>query len=323
MAEVQILMAVYNGSDFLREQIDSIINQTYTNWELLVSDDGSEDVSPEIIHEYCNRDSRIHLCLEGKRYGSAKAHFMALTRIADAPYVMYSDQDDVWDKDKVEVTLDSLKKQREDKQGLPLLVCTDLRVVDTDLKLVHPSMLQYSNMDASTLDFGYFLASCLATGCTMAINRPLLKLVQKDCEVKNIIMHDWWISLVAAAFGKVVYLDRQTISYRQHGNNSVGADKFSVISSLRGIKNRSAVAENAIIQTYELTRVFGEKLPEDKRRQAKAILAIKQKGIAYRIGLLAEAKVWRKGLPRNAATLLSFLLVKRNRPASYARPGKE
>lgn len=319
MAEVQVLMAVYNGSAFLREQIDSIINQSYTNWELLVSDDGSEDTSLELIHEYCDRDPRIHLCLEGKRYGSAKAHFMALTRIANAPYIMYADQDDVWDEDKIELTLNALKQQGKDEQKLPLLACTDLRVVDVNLKPIHPSMLKYSNMDASTLDFGYFLASCIATGCTIAINQPLLKLLQKECEIDSIIMHDWWASLVASAFGKVIYLNRQTISYRQHHNNSVGADQFSALSSLRKIKDRSTVAESAVRQTHELIDVYGNKMPEKKRQQAEAILAITQKGIISRIILLTKAKVWRRGLLRNAATLLSFLLIKRETSTSYAR----
>ncbi len=312
MAEVQILMAVYNGSDFLGEQIDSIIEQTYTNWELLISDDGSKDSSLQIICEYCNRDPRIRLCLENERYGSAKAHFMALTKIANAPYVMYADQDDVWDRDKIETTLGSLKQQEEAEQGLPLLACTDLRVVDTDLRLIHPSMLQYSNMDASTLDFGYFLASCITTGCTMAINRPLLKLLQKECKTNSIIMHDWWASLIASAFGKVIYLNKQTISYRQHRSNSVGAEKFSIPSSLRKLKTRSIVAEAAIEQAREFTVVYGDRLPESKRNQSEAMLAIKQRGIVGRIVLLTKAQVWRKGLLRNAATLLSFLLIKKN-----------
>ena len=311
MAKVQILMAVYNGSAFLRDQINSIIGQTYTDWELLVSDDGSKDPSLTIIREYCDRDPRIRLCLEGEHYGSAKAHFIALTKIADAAYVMYADQDDVWDRDKIEITLDALTQQRENEQGLPLLACTDLRVVDANMELIYPSMLEYSNMDASTLGFGYFLASCLVTGCTMTINRPLLKLLQEDCNTDHIIMHDWWASLIASAFGKVLFLDEQTISYRQHGNNSIGAVKFSFLSSLQKIKERRAVAESAIEQTYEFANVYGNRLPEDKHRQTIAMLQIKQSGSIGRIILLTKAKVWRKGIMRNAATLISFLLVER------------
>ena len=214
MATVQIVMAVYNGGKYLVEQLESLRAQTFTDWELLVSDDGSTDESLPIIKRYCEADNRMKLVLEDRHYGGAKQHFMALFGFADAPYVMACDQDDVWDANKIEVTLATMRANENGEK--PLLVCTDLRVVDESLNLVSPSFLDYSGMDASKLDMGYFLASCLVTGCTMMVNRCLLELLQKKVDADRIVMHDWWASLVASAFGEVVYLRRSTISYRQH-----------------------------------------------------------------------------------------------------------
>ena len=237
MATVQILMAVYNGEPYLAEQLDSIIAQKFSDWELLVSDDNSSDGSLAVVQDYCKQDSRIRIVLQDGHYGSAKSHFMALTKEADAPYVMYADQDDVWDQDKISLTLKELKAfEKQGGVNPPLLVCTDLRLVDNNLKPISSSLLEYSNMDASKLDFGYFLASCLVTGCTMMINRSLLLLLQEGCNEERIMMHDWWASLVASAFGKIIYLNKQTISYRQHGDNSVGAVKFSLGAAIKSMK---------------------------------------------------------------------------------------
>ena len=309
MAEVQILMAVYNGRDYLREQLDSLLGQTFEDWQLLVSDDASTDDSLGVITEYCKRDPRIKLVLDGQHYGNAKQHFMALLRLADCPYVMTCDQDDVWDADKIELTLAAMKNE-ECKMERPLLVCTDLRVVDKDLNVLSPSFLTYSGMDASRCDFGYFLASCLVTGCTMMVNRPLLELLQRPTNDDALIMHDWWASLVAAAFGVVVHLDRATISYRQHSDNSVGAERFSVAQALGAIKEKAATEDRAIDQALELSRVFANELSAQQKAQIDALCKARSALAPCRAAYLTKAGVWRKGFLRNAGTLLAFMAIK-------------
>lgn len=308
---VQILMAVYNGEEYLREQIDSLLAQTFGDWELLVSDDASTDGSLAILREYARRDARIHIVLEDERYGSAKRHFMALLRLADAPYVMTCDQDDVWDADKVEVTLRAMREAEERGGERPLLVCTDLRVVDGALREIAPSFLAYSGMDASTPTFGYFLASCLVTGCTMMVNRPLLGLLRRPVHDEGVIMHDWWASLIAAAFGEVVHLDRTTIAYRQHGDNSVGADRFTVRRALAALDDKRVTERAAVAQAEEFRRVFANDLDERKSRQLDAFLSVPVASLIVRPALLTKAGVWRHGLLRNAGTLLVFMTLGR------------
>lgn len=309
---VQILMAVYNGEEYLCEQVDSLLSQTFGDWELLVSDDASSDGSLAILQEYARRDERIHVVLEGEHYGSAKRHFMALLRLADAPYVMTCDQDDVWDPDKIEVTLRAMRDAEEGKGERPLLVCTDLRVVDGALREISPSFLVYSGMDASTPSFGYFLASCLVTGCTMMVNRHLLGLLQRPARDESVIMHDWWASLIAAAFGEVIHLDRATIAYRQHGDNSVGADRFTVRRALAALEDKRATERAAIAQAGEFRRVFAKDLDERRLSQLDAYLKVPAAPPVVRPALLTKAGVWRRGLLRNAGTLLVFMTLGRS-----------
>lgn len=309
MASVQILMAVYNGEEYLSAQIESILAQSYEDWELLISDDCSSDSSLKVVKKYCKVDSRIRLVLDGAHFGSAKAHFMALIREASAPYVMTCDQDDVWDSNKIELTLNEMRRHEDGEK--PLLVCTDLRVVDQDLNQISPSFLAYSGMDASKLDFGYFLASCLVTGCTMMMNPPLLRLMQRPVNEGRIIMHDWWASLLAAATGEVIHMGCATISYRQHGDNSVGAEKFTIGRALSALDTKRETERASIAQAGELVRVFSDCLSADQRSQADAYLAIKNSSPVSRIALMNKAGIWRHGVLRNAATFLIFMTLGR------------
>lgn len=306
MSSVQILMAAYNGEEFLSAQIESIINQSYKDWELLISDDCSIDNSLAIIHDFCAKDSRIRVVLEGTHYGEARNHFMALLGEATAEYVMTCDQDDIWDANKIEITLAAMHKAEQDNSNLPLLVCTDLRVVNSDLDELAPSFLKYSGMDATKLNLGYFLASCLVTGCTMMINGRLLKLLQVPVNVNKIIMHDWWSSLVAAAFGRVIYVSSPTISYRQHNNNSVGANRFSTVSALKSLNQKRATERAAIQQASELLRIFNKLLNASQIAQIKAFIAIEKTIPLLRPALMSKADIWRHGILRNLGLLVTL-----------------
>ena len=307
MATVQIVMAVYNGERYLAEQIESLRAQTFTDWELLVSDDCSTDASLSIIKRYREADNRIKLVQNDQHYGRAKQHFMALFGLADATYVMACDQDDVWDADKIEITLKEMRAHEAGEK--PVLVCTDLRVVDDKMNLISPSFLTYSGMDSSKRDLGYFLASCLVTGCTMMVNHYLLELLQEKANTDQIIMHDWWASLLASTFGEIVYIDRAAISYRQHGDNSVGATRFSILDSLKQIDLKRRTERAAIVQAGEFYRVFGASIPSAERAQIAAFLSIEQANPFLRIILMTRAGIWRRGFLRNAGTLLVFLTL--------------
>ncbi len=218
-AKVAILLSTYNGAEYLNEQIESIEQQTYVNWQLYIRDDGSKDQTTKIIQQYQQRDSRIHFLNKGHIENvGVKRSFMNLLANTQADYYMFCDQDDVWLTEKVAWTLTEM--QQNERSAVPCLVHTDLMVVDQDLK-AQRVMFGRDFQDA----FRDVLYSNSVTGCTIMLNEALRQiLLQQSFDWQRIVMHDWWFALVAAAFGDIYYLAKPTILYRQHGDNTFGAD---------------------------------------------------------------------------------------------------
>ena len=249
-----ILMSTYNGERFLREQLDSILGQTETNWQLLVRDDGSGDGTLAILKEYVNAHSdRIALLEDGKRNLGAKASFEQLMLHApEAEYYMFADQDDVWLPNKVADTKAAMQAL-ESRQGKdkPLVVHTDLRVVDEDLGEMHPSFWRYSNIRPEILDSNvHYLGICNAvTGCAMLFNRTAKEVSLPFADYA--FMHDQWIAAkVMCAGGVVKPIDEATILYRQHRKNTVGAVSYRF--TLGEWKHKRMLARRAYYAAHPL-----------------------------------------------------------------------
>ncbi|MGT2752515.1 glycosyltransferase family 2 protein [Streptococcus porcinus] len=215
--KINILMSTYNGEQFLSEQIESIRNQTVQEWRLLIRDDGSSDRTPEIIQEYVAKDSRIHFINAENRenYGVIK-NFFTLLKYERADYYFFSDQDDIWLPDKIAVQLGEAKKYSVET---PILVYMDLKVVDQQLNVINESMIRSQSGHANTR-LVQELAENSVTGGVMMINHAL---AEKWLSPDNIIMHDWYLALLATSLGKLIYIDQPGELYRQHANNVLGA----------------------------------------------------------------------------------------------------
>lgn len=221
MGEVAILMSTYNGEQYLEEQIESILNQTYRECTLYIRDDGSKDHTADIIRKYAkNNQNIVFLNNKYRRNVGVFNSFMELLQKVDARYYFFCDQDDVWCKNKVEISLSLLK---ENEPG-PVCVFTDAEIVNKDLQ---PIRKMYAG-NVWTDFFQLAFANCV-TGCTMAFNDDLKGLIDFKHGLNNIYMHDWWLALLASHFGRLVYLNQPTLLYRQHGNNVVGGNKKNTI----------------------------------------------------------------------------------------------
>lgn len=221
--KIAILLATYNGEEYISEQIESILNQTYEDWVIYIHDDGSKDETKAIIKEYEEKHPEKIVVLEAPATGGAKTNFLYLFREVEAPFYMCCDQDDVWLSDKIEITkkeMDNLVRGDEDK---PCLVFTELCVVDRKLNILAEKMSVYQGLDCKKVTFNRALIQNVVTGCTMMVNRALRDELGKIEDFNSVLMHDWWAILVATRFGKAAYVDRATILYRQHGDNGVGA----------------------------------------------------------------------------------------------------
>jgi len=233
---IAILMAVFNGEKYIAEQIESLLAQTYGQWELFIHDDGSTDCTLSIIQSFVNRyPERIHI-VDGEPRGGAKDNFFFLMRQVQAPYVMFCDQDDVWLPEKVETSFRRMKSM-EERSGpdVPLLVFSDLTVTDSNLEIVSERLSVYQKLYPERTAVKDLMIQNVITGCTVMINRALAELAVRPERTDMIIMHDWWCALLAAYFGKISFVDASLMLYRQHGDNSVGA---KALNSGRYIKNR-------------------------------------------------------------------------------------
>lgn len=224
MAEdtVAVLMSTYNGERYLKEQIESIITQSFSNWQLYIRDDGSTDHTVSIINEFVHKDKRIIFLNANfdKNLGVTRS-FMKLLESAEANYYMFSDQDDYWKKDKIELTLKKMQDAEEKFNYKPICVHTNLTIVDNNLN----GNLLMKKPEDTWSNFKQLLFKNCVTGCTMMINQALKRQINfNDKKLVNVYLHDWWIALIAAAFGKVIYLEEPTILYRQHVGNLVGSN---------------------------------------------------------------------------------------------------
>ena len=218
--KVNIVLSTYNGARFLAEQLESIQKQTFTDWQLLIRDDGSTDITPQIIAEFVKADPRIHFINEHDRqnFGVIK-NFFTLVKYEKADYYFFSDQDDVWLPDKMATMLDEVI--HHDKSQ-PLMIYMDLSVVDQDLNVTHPSMICSQSHHANTTLLAELTENTVTGGVAM-INHAL---AEKWEDTDDVIMHDWYLALLATTTGKLVYIDKPGELYRQHDNNVLGARTF-------------------------------------------------------------------------------------------------
>ena len=252
---IDILLATYNGQAYLREQIDSILAQSNHDWQLLIRDDASDDNTLSIIKDYVAKYSdKVKLIEDNSGHLGASLNFQRLLENSIAEYIMFSDQDDVWLPNKIEVTLNLMKATEKEYPNKPILVHTDLRVVDFQLKTIAKSAWRYQGTLPETgNDLNKVMLQNVATGCTIMINRKA-KAVSLPIP-KEAVMHDWWIVINVAKHGKIVYVPDQLVLYRQHPNNAVGAKKVPRINVPGFLKNLFSLKKR-ILNHYRMVKKY-------------------------------------------------------------------
>ena len=229
--QIEILMATYNGASYLREQIDSILNQSDSGWHLTISDDCSTDDTSAIIDSYVGqKKEKIARYYSGQQFGNARDHFFHLMKQCDAKWMLFCDQDDTWYPDKIAKLKAAMREaERQYGEETPLLVFSDQTPTDAQLHPLASSLMRYQKQYFENFDYRSILFQNVVTGGAMGINQSLAKLGGKCINSSRVIMHDWWLAVVAARFGKIIYLDEPLGTYRQHEENEVGAKKVGSI----------------------------------------------------------------------------------------------
>lgn len=222
-AEVVILLSTFNGERYLNAQIESIRAQTFQSWLLFIRDDGSRDETISIIKKFAAIDKRIIFFEDSlgnvrtsQSFSLLLGHFL---RETTAPYVFFADQDDVWLPHKLALQIECFKRVSVEK---PLLVFSDLQVVNADLESIHPSFLRFEHYHHQIKNpLNTLLIHNFITGCAMGMSRALVEKVYPIPD--HAIMHDWWCGLVAATIGQIDFVNEATVLYRQHGQNAIGS----------------------------------------------------------------------------------------------------
>ena len=255
--QIDILISVFNGADFLDEQLASIVAQDIGDWHIYIRDDGSEDNSVSIIEAFVTRyPNRVSIITEPFGRLGLVASFECLLTNSSSPYIAFCDQDDVWLPQKLRL-LRACMLDVESASGpqTPILVHSDLQVVDVDLALVSDSFWKYQKLKPSKMQSleRVLIQNCV-TGCATMVNRAL---VDHALPIpKNVIMHDWWFALVAASEGKIENLSARTVKYRQHDKNDTGAKRWNINYVLSGMFRNRDLYKKSIIKTRDQAKAL-------------------------------------------------------------------
>lgn len=223
---ISIAMTTYNGENYLREQLDSIINQTYKDIELIVCDDVSTDNTPTILKEYEHKDNRIHIYFNEINLGFKKNFEKAIT-LCKGEYIAFCDQDDVWENWKLQESIDAI--------GDNYLISTDSLLVDSKLNSLNKTFKQNLGIKKVCMDQTFLLKNLIhhsfIQGTTLMASASFIKKylpIPDDC-----IYHDLYFAVCAALNNRITYLDKTSLLYRQHENNIIGNRKKGKLSFLK------------------------------------------------------------------------------------------
>lgn len=253
--KISIALCTNNGARFLPELLKSLSNQVVMPGELVVCDDASSDSTISCINKY-TADSKYPVkVIENSRRLGVLANYSRAISSCKGDYVALCDQDDIWFPEKLELTMQKMKEAESIySTNLPLLVHTDLSVIDYSGKIIAKSYFKKRKLQENIeYPLKVLLTQNFVTGCTVLINRSLIKAALPI--PGNAVYHDWWLALIAASTGKIIFEPSATLYYRQHDENVIGPKGFYTwenITRLTKLKTLEQELGSAIKQAEAL-----------------------------------------------------------------------
>ncbi|KXV62294.1 alpha-L-Rha alpha-1,3-L-rhamnosyltransferase [Acetobacter orleanensis] len=230
---VAILLSLYNGEAYLQQQLNSIQQQTYTDWALYWRDDGSTDSTLTLMRQFTH-EVGAERCVEvtarkGEHLGVTGSYVTLLAQSPPHTALAFCDQDDVWFPDKLERGMAALASV---STSIPALYCTRQTLTN---KTLHATSLS-SALPEST-SFLPAMTQNIATGCTIMLSPAACTLLRNAMPAPTFLLHDWWAYLMVTGAGGRVLTDNQpSLFYRQHGKNAVGARSHFLHRALAALK---------------------------------------------------------------------------------------
>lgn len=228
---ISVCMATYNGEEFIIRQLDSIIKQLGSDDQIIIVDDCSKDNTVNLIKS--TYGDRVKVYINDENLGPIKSFEKAIS-LAEGDYIFLSDQDDIWNENKVKEVIEAFKNEN------PMLVIHDAHVVDGELETIHPSWIKYMNLNVHQGFLGNIIRNAF-TGAMMAFRRELKEIILPFPPM--IEMHDQWIGLACLMeHHKIYFVDKPLMKYIRHGGNVTGMKKRPLYVQLKGrLKTLQAV----------------------------------------------------------------------------------
>ncbi|MEI3790021.1 MULTISPECIES: glycosyltransferase family 2 protein [unclassified Chryseobacterium] len=276
---IDILLATYNGENFLKEQIDSLKNQSYYDWRLLIHDDGSIDKTIDIIKEYQRNDPRIILIEDGIKFGNAGKNFMHLLSFSTSDFVMFCDQDDIWLHNKIEFHYNGIKDKKT-----PAMIYSNGYIYKNNVNI----QIEFITFHRNNIQDSIFLNGGIH-GCCVMINKLMLEKIN-NIFPDYVYMHDHFITMLSVTFGETIYIDKPLMLYRQHDNNVTGNIETSFFLRLKTflnynnpiIEKRHYNANKSFYETYKLI------MDEKKRKLFKDYLRFTEVNLIQRLVIVIK-----------------------------------
>ncbi|WP_419239839.1 glycosyltransferase family 2 protein [Photobacterium leiognathi] len=296
---VDIILATYNGEDYIVEQLESIFNQTYSNWKIYVTDDGSTDNTINLINKFVldkNIENKVIILPfrdKSNKYGPAYNFSYGLS-FSTSKYIMFSDQDDYWLPEKIVTQVNKIK---ELDITIPALSFCDASVVDNNLSVISPSFSKNEGFIwERRLNLSNILFQNIAPGCCMIINDKLRDLFL-SVPNRKLIMHDWYLIILSKSFGNVNFTHEVLMKYRQHDNNQVGATKKYNILTLMNFRKKLASSfdnhQRAKEQLIDINNNYNKNI---KNNTIHSIASSMEAPFIYKIKTLLKFRVTKSSI---------------------------
>ena len=301
---IAILLCTYNGEQFLKEQLDSIIAQDYGNFSIWISDDGSKDQTIPILKNYQANLKKIRFSIiSGPQVGFAR-NFLSLVSNPDivADYFSFADQDDIWAPNKLSRAVNHLKTL---PNAVPTIYCSRTYLIDET-----GNSIGLSPLFRKKPSFTNALVQNIGGGNTMVLNKAALSLL-RSVGIKPIVSHDWWsYLLITGAGGTLSYDPIPTVHYRQHNSNLIGSNRSHRLSLMRikGLLNGRFKLWNTTNTQVLLT--FKHLLTSENQRTLEEFSRARNRWLIPRIWGVRKSGVYRQTLIGNLAIMLATVLKK-------------
>jgi glycosyltransferase involved in cell wall biosynthesis len=202
---ISIVLCTYNGAVYLQKQLESLLEQSYQNFEIIICDDASTDNTPQLLASYASNE-HIRIYYNKVNIGLTNNIEQALS-YCKGDYLAFCDQDDFWEKDKLTILYDAIQDD--------MLIYSDSELVDENGEKMNIRLSQLRNMHTGNNILGFVFSNCV-WGHTILIRSSLLEYV---LPIPAGIPHDSWMGFVAACVNRIKYYDLPLNFYRQHQNS--------------------------------------------------------------------------------------------------------